>query len=69
MQLLEFPRALLHKVQKFPVLFGLNFVETCEHKASVGLADHCDSLDQATIDQCVKCSSKYVQWLRHEIGL
>ena len=49
MQLLELSRALLHKVHKFPLLFGLNFVETCEHKTSIGLADRWDSLDQATI--------------------
>jgi len=49
MQLLELPRAFLHKVQKFPVLFGLNFVETFERKASIGLADRWDSPDQAII--------------------
>ena len=51
MQLLELSRAFLHEVQKFPVLFGLNFLETCEHKTSVGLADCWDSLDQPTIQR------------------
>ena len=49
MQLLGLSRAFLYKVHLFPVLFGLNSVETWEHKASVGLAYRWKSVDQATV--------------------
>jgi hypothetical protein len=53
MQLLELPRTFLYKVQKFSVLFGLTYVQTCVQKASIGLADCWESLDQATIQSSV----------------